>query len=213
MGEARQTAGRPGVPVSKRELRRAIKARLAAQPGAYFNAQGIAAAALMGADCHWETQGTILLFLSTVYEIDTSPLLELALEGGKRVFVPRLVEGKMVFCRIRSLTGPWETGPLGIREPVLEGQTLPGGNSSLTGEDFPALIIVPGLAFDTRGRRLGRGGAYYDRFLAGLEAAGRPYRTIGLCTACQLVPEVPVDTWDKNMDYLCTGEKLFSVCP
>jgi 5-formyltetrahydrofolate cyclo-ligase len=164
----------------------------------------------------------MLFFLSTAGEIDSFPVLELALGGGKRVFAPRLAGTGLVFCRLHSAAGPWERGPFGIRQPALEGQTLPGetagpsglaGPSSLAGlagEDFPALVFVPGLAFDAGGRRLGRGGGYYDRFLAELEAAGRPYRTIGLCTACQLVPEVPVDDWDRRVDYLCTGEDLMN---
>jgi 5,10-methenyltetrahydrofolate synthetase len=112
----------------------------------------------------------------------------------------------MVFCRVRSAADPWEKGPFGIPEPVLEGQAVPRTGFGLTGEDFPALVIVPGLAFDAAGRRLGRGGAYYDRFLTELDAAGRSFQTLGLCTGCQLVPEVPVEDWDKNMDCLCTGE-------
>jgi 5-formyltetrahydrofolate cyclo-ligase len=165
----------------------------------------------------------MLIFLSIPQEIDTSPVLELALEGGKRVFAPRLEGENLVFCRLRSAAGPWERGPFGIREPGRDnaGASPPvssqasgpvsGREAPLSAADFPALVLVPGLAFDSAGRRLGRGRGYYDRFLAELEAAGRPYRTLGLCTACQLVPEVPVDGWDKKMDCLCTGEALLSV--
>jgi 5-formyltetrahydrofolate cyclo-ligase len=145
----------------------------------------------------------MLLFLSAAGEIDSFPVLDSALKGGKRVFAPRLAGTGMVFCRVRSAAGPWERGPFGIREPAPSGEPFGSG-----GEDFPALVFVPGLAFDAGGRRLGRGGGFYDRFLAGLEAAGRPYLAMGLCTGCQLVPEVPVDDWDKRMDYLCTGEDL-----
>jgi 5-formyltetrahydrofolate cyclo-ligase len=161
----------------------------------------------------------MLIFLSIRREIDTLPLLEGALEGGKRVFAPRLEGEKLVFYRIRSAAGPWERGPFGIREPGRDtaGAFPPvspqasGREAPLLAADFPALILVPGLAFDYAGRRLGRGRGYYDRFLAELEAAGRPYRTLGLCTGCQLVPEVPVDGWDKKMDCLCTGEALLSI--
>jgi 5-formyltetrahydrofolate cyclo-ligase len=67
------------------------------------------------------------------------------------------------------------------------------------------MIVVPGLAFDRSGRRLGRGGAYYDRFLAGLNAAGQKYTAIGLCMAAQIVPEVPTEKWDKKMDGICSA--------
>jgi 5-formyltetrahydrofolate cyclo-ligase len=198
--------------VTKQILRAEIKARLAARPGSYFSAQGAAAAALIGRSPVWQTPGAVLLFLSTIREIDTSPLLALALAQGKRVFAPRVAGKEMIFRPVRSAGGPWEQGPFGIPEP---GEGAAGEGPGLG--DFPALVIVPGLAFDAAGRRLGRGGAYYDRFLAGLDALGRPFQTLGLCTGCQLVPEVPVESWDKTMDYLCTGEKLFAAtasnCP
>ena len=186
-----------------------MRARLAVQSGAYFSAQGAAAAALIGASPGWETSRAVFLFLSTMYEIDTSPILALALAGGKRVFAPRMAGKDMVFYPVRSAGGPWEKGPFGIPEP--EERLFSGESPGPGAEDFPGLIIVPGLAFDGRGRRLGRGGAYYDRFLAKLEAEGRSFQALGLCTACQLVPEVPVEDWDKNMHCLCTGEGLFTV--
>jgi 5-formyltetrahydrofolate cyclo-ligase len=180
-----------------------MRACLAGRPGTYFSAQGSAAGEIVRRSPVWEKYETMLLFLSAAGEIDTSPVLELALEGGKRVFAPRLAGEGMVFCRVRSAAGPWERGPFGIREPA-----PPVERPGLGEGDFPALVFVPGLAFDAGGRRLGRGGGYYDRFLAGLEAAGRPYLAVGLCTACQVLPEVPVDDWDRRMDYLCTGEDL-----
>jgi 5-formyltetrahydrofolate cyclo-ligase len=206
MRGARQTPGAD--PVSKRTLRGEIKALLAVQSRAYFSAQGSAAAVLIGGSPVWETARLVFIFLSTLYEIDSSPILALALAQGKRVFAPRVRGIDMIFRPVRSAGGPWMEGPFGIPEPGEE--SLPGEGPGLGEGDFPALIIVPGLAFDKWGRRLGRGGAYYDRFLAKLEAAGRPFQTLGLCTSCQLVPEVPVEGWDKNMDYLCTGEELFA---
>jgi 5-formyltetrahydrofolate cyclo-ligase len=113
----------------------------------------------------------------------------------------------MVFCGVRSPLGPWERGPFGIPEPP---RREPGEGADLGPGDFPALVIVPGLAFDREGRRLGRGRAYYDRFLAELETTGRPFCTMGLCTPCQLVPEVPAEPWDRPVDCLCTGEALFA---
>jgi 5-formyltetrahydrofolate cyclo-ligase len=116
----------------------------------------------------------------------------------------------MIFCPVRSALGPWEEGPAGIPQPPLPEQAPEGRGESLGPPDFPALVIVPGLAFDARGRRLGRGRGFYDRFLADLEKARRPFRTIGLCTPCQFIPEVPVEDWDRKVDSLCTGEALFT---
>ncbi|GHU92506.1 hypothetical protein FACS189479_01660 [Spirochaetia bacterium] len=146
----------------------------------------------------WSQYATILLFLSMNNEIDTQPLLEAAFEAGKKIFTPRVKGDDLVFRRIHSPEGPWIAGPYGIREPVASND---GG--SLSQADFPALIIVPGLAFDLGGNRLGRGRGYYDRFLAVLDAAGREYTAIGLCMASQIVPEVPAEDFDKKMDGVC----------
>ena len=76
------------------------------------------------------------------------------------------------------------------------------------------IIVVPGLAFDRRGNRLGRGFGYYDRFLGGLpESVPR----VGLACVSQVVPEVPVDAWDVPVHALVTEDGVIRVaerpCP
>ncbi|MBR4936765.1 MAG: 5-formyltetrahydrofolate cyclo-ligase, partial [Bacteroidaceae bacterium] len=66
------------------------------------------------------------------------------------------------------------------------------------------LVIAPGMAFDTAGRRMGRGKGYYDRFLAQPELANA-YK-IGVCFPFQLLPEVPVDAHDICMDEVLFGD-------
>jgi 5-formyltetrahydrofolate cyclo-ligase len=218
-----------------------MRGRLALLSPAGFTAQGEAAAALLRESPLWARYETLLLFLSLPREIDTRPLLELALEAGKRVFAPRISgPGELRFHRVLSTAGPWTRGPFGIREPRPRDNAEAGAGTMAGGEalgpaDFPALIIVPGLAFDPRGRRLGRGGGYYDRFLGALARSsssgvpgaatvpegagpaepaasppgGGPHVSVGLCMPCQLLPEVPAEPWDRTMDGLCTGERLF----
>jgi 5-formyltetrahydrofolate cyclo-ligase len=209
-------------PVSKSSLRREIKKHLAGLSPGEFRVQGEAAAALLRESPLWTRYGTVFLFLSLPDEIDTRPLVETALEAGKRVFAPRVKPaGELEFYRVfpREGSGPrdfLEPGPFGIPEPP---PVEPPGPA-----DFPALILVPGLAFDTRGRRLGRGGGYYDRFLAahtGVPGGGcpedaaqkpaDPCRIIGLCMPFQLVQEVPVEQWDRGVDGVCTGEAFFRI--
>jgi 5-formyltetrahydrofolate cyclo-ligase len=183
--------------------------------------QGEAAAALLRKSPLWARYGTVFLFLSLPDEIDTRPLVETALEAGKRVFAPRIGSdgngpGELKFYRVFPRESPGtpmppgsdmdlEPGPFGIREPP---PVEPPGPA-----DSPALVLVPGLAFDRQGRRLGRGGGYYDRFLAASggacpESAGR---IIGLCMPFQLIPEVPVEQWDFRVDGVCTGENFFRI--
>jgi 5-formyltetrahydrofolate cyclo-ligase len=206
----------PAVSHPKASLRREIKKRLSLLSREDFRRQGEVAAALLRESPLWTHCESLFLFLSLPRELDTGPLVETALGAGKRVFAPRLEGGRleaaplaggspeggpgeMSFYRILPPGGPGspEPGPFGIREPPPLEAPGPG--------DFPALILVPGLAFDPQGRRLGRGGGYYDRFLA---APPGPCRTLGLCMPCQLVPEVPVDPWDCRVEGLCTGEAL-----
>ena len=68
----------------------------------------------------------------------------------------------------------------------------------------PDLAVVPGLAFDRRGRRLGFGGGYYDHYFA---HASR-LTLAGFCFSFQLCREVPADPWDVTMDAVCTDEEL-----
>jgi 5-formyltetrahydrofolate cyclo-ligase len=199
---------------SKQLLRHTVKARLSSLPPEQFPAEGLQAATLIQTLPVWSQYDTVLLFLSmgpsgppnADREIDTRPLLEAAFRAGKKIFVPKVEGDDLAFYRIVSPDGPWVTGPYGIREPVTDG-------GRLSPADFPALIIVPGLAFDRSGRRLGRGKGYYDRFFAELDAAGRArgmdgrsYAALGLCMAAQIVPKVPAEGWDKKMDGVISSD-------
>jgi 5-formyltetrahydrofolate cyclo-ligase len=187
---------------SKADLRAEIKRRLKNAPSSLLRDEGRAAVRLLEETSCWDRYETVLLFLSTSREIDTSPLLEAAVVRGKKVFAPGITEGRLVFSRVPGPAGPWKTGPLGIREPPVQAEPL-------RTRDFPAMAIVPGLAFDLAGGRLGYGKAYYDRFFAGQTG---PCFKIGLCTEAQILPRIPADPWDVPMDALCTGLRFIPAC-
>ena len=189
--------------MSKEELRALIKERLKNTPEKEFAAQGGYAAALLRSSPLWSQYKTILLFLSMNGEIDTWPLLEAALEDGKKVFAPKTEAKNLVFCPVLSADGPWHTGPFGIREPLSPAEAPARYRADAA--DFPALILTPGLAFDREGNRLGRGGGYYDRFFAGLDAAGMEYFALGFCMDFQLVEKVPAKMTDKQMHGILSG--------
>ena len=194
---------RRDTPTPKTSLRREIKQSLSLLSPVDFHVQGAGAAVLLRESPLWASYGAVFLFLSLPNEIDTRPLVETALEAGKRVFAPRIGQtdtGELKFYRVVPMdpVPGLVPGPFGIREPPPREPPGPA--------DVPALIVVPGLAFDRQGRRLGRGGGYYDRFLAGPEGACPGNRIIGLCMPSQLVREVPVEPWDRRMDGVCTGE-------
>jgi 5-formyltetrahydrofolate cyclo-ligase len=196
----------------KQELRKTLRTQLAGLPPEVFQDEGLRAAESMAASPAWTEAKTVLLFLSAPGEIETAPLLEMAFQQGKKVFLPR-VEGEIArFFRIRSPGGPWQTGAFGIREPLIAGPELP--------EEFPpagdrgegpVLMVVPGMAFDRQGNRMGHGKGYYDRFFAKLDGLGIPYARVALCLEQQVIPHVPMESWDKKMDAVCTGTGFFSI--
>ncbi|MDR1215682.1 MAG: 5-formyltetrahydrofolate cyclo-ligase [Treponema sp.] len=149
----------------------------------------------------WACYKTVLLFLSMKDEVDTEPLIKAAFEDKKAVFVPKIIANKLHFFRVADFN-EFETGAFNIREPR--------GGIELTGLDFPAYIVTPGLAFDRNGRRLGRGKGYYDRFFAEIDGKGLVYLSIGLCSAEHIVDEVPITAFDKKMDaVIVVGSSVF----
>lgn len=205
----------PVAAVLKRELRQKMRGYKPSPLETY--GEGLRACAVKNLPC-WLYHNTILFFLSMKHEIDTAPLLEIAFAQEKAVFIPKIIDNEMRFFRITSLEGPWEKSALGIREPFVVRQAMPPGEAmfrnevcalepreaesadlELSAQDFPALVITPGLAFDRTGGRLGRGRAYYDRFFAELDAQGLPYYSLGLCMKAQIVDSVPMAAGDKRV--------------
>ena len=119
-------------------------------------------------------------------EVRILPILRQALLDGKRVAVPKVCGEEMRFIWMEDLSKV-EKGFSGIPEPVADGPVA---------DDPTALVLMPGLAFDEEGHRMGYGGGFYDKFLA-LEP-GHP--TLALCYAFQMVPQVPAEEYDIPVD-------------
>lgn len=143
--------------------------------------------------------GTILAFLPLPDEIDLEPFLQNRLDRGIAVPDVDWTAGTMQPARLTGLgPGDLKAGRHGLRRPT-QVDTIPLNEIQL--------IVVPGLAFDSAGRRLGRGGGFYDRLLAELPG-GIP--TVGVCFDQQVVDRVPVDTWDCQVDQVLTPTQEFS---
>ncbi len=130
---------------------------------------------------------TVALYSALPDEISVTHLLAGWL-GKKRVVLPVVEGSEMVF---REYTGPecLRRGAFGIAEPR---------GTNIVAPDEIDVMLVPGVAFDASGGRLGRGGGFYDRYLS-QPAAARIYK-VGVCRAAALVPEVPVEPHDVRMD-------------
>jgi 5-formyltetrahydrofolate cyclo-ligase len=191
---------------TKKDLRKTMKALLAALPPGQFTAEGEGAAKRLAESGLWKDSRRVLLYCSMPGEIAMPPLIERAFREGREVYFPKTEGDSMRFYRVDSPDGPWVTGAFGIREPKdCGGQRLfRAGNAA--GDPF--LVVTPGLAFNRSGGRMGRGRGYYDKFFAGLDAARAVYRAAGYCLACQVVREVPLESLDKKLNALCTAEEF-----
>jgi len=132
-------------------------------------------------------------------EVDTLALIRLSLEGRKRVAVPVVRPGT------RTL-GHAEIRDLGQLQPGRWGLSEPGADHALWLEDLEEidLVIVPGLAFDPCGNRLGLGGGYYDRFLALVRAP-----KVGLTYQALLLDELPAEPHDIRVDIVVTEAAVY----
>jgi 5-formyltetrahydrofolate cyclo-ligase len=136
------------------------------------------------------------LYMAVAGEVGTERIRAKYLEAGVRLFYPKVMkDGNLSFHPDGGDKG-WVRGKYGLLEP----RVRPGTDGLRGGFD---LVVVPGMAFDAKGRRLGRGCGYYDRFLVGI--AGTAV-TVGLAFSLQLLPEVPVDAWDVPVDVVVTEE-------
>jgi 5-formyltetrahydrofolate cyclo-ligase len=196
----------------KQELRKTLRKQLAELPPELFRREGNRAAKCMAGFPAWKNASTVLLFLSAPGEIETAPLLRLAFTQGKGIFLPKVEGETMRFFRIASAAGPWQSGAFGIREPLIQGPELPEEFSSRSPRsENPVLMVVPGMAFDRQGNRMGHGKGYYDRFFATLEGLKIPCLKVALCLEQQIITQVPAERWDKRMDAICTGTGLFVI--
>lgn len=129
---------------------------------------------------------TIYGYLPYNQEVRTVPILQQALLDGKRVAVPKVYGDEMKFIYMDDLSLVSQ-GYAGIPEPVADGPVA---------DDPRALVLMPGLAFDREGRRIGYGGGFYDRFL--MNEPEHP--TIALCYEFQMVEELPTEEFDVPVD-------------
>lgn len=142
----------------------------------------------------WKKSKSIFLYAALPTEVQTKQLISQGLKDKKKIALPRVEnkKGEMRFYFIRTLND-LKQGKFGILEPIPSSRRL--------ARRAPDLMIVPGLAFDPTGNRLGRGLGYYDRFLAKVKRA----KKIGLAFREQMVKKIPTDKWDIKMDQIIAG--------
>jgi len=188
-------------PETKAALRRAVLRRRDALPeGERALLSGRIVATILDLPTY-KNGGVVLAYASFGTELRTDVLLRRVLSDGKALLLPRVERGALRLYEVRDLAGDMEPGTWGIREPKPGRCPLvePGG------VDF---ALIPGVAFDRRARRLGYGGGFYDRLLAGGMRGGTPL--VSGAFGVQILAEVPTDPHDAPVDLVVTETDTYA---
>lgn len=182
----------------KQVLRKEMKEKLLSIPKPLFEHNSYLIAQSLQEDPFWVSANTIGVTLSNFPEVDTYQIIRRAWEHGKRVVVPKCSpkEKKMDFRQLKQFN-QLESVYYGLFEPI-EPLTF------LVKPDEIDLLIVPGLAFDKKGFRVGFGGGYYDRFLEAYNG-----HTLSLAFSKQIVDQIPKESHDIPIEKIITEEGSF----
>jgi 5-formyltetrahydrofolate cyclo-ligase len=190
----------------KRALRREMGARRAALPESERRARSEAASARLlalpelGGRGAGERALTVAGYVAAKGEIDPATALAGAAAAGATVALPRAAGGDGTPLRFHRGDRPLVAGRFGLLEPEASAPEIP--------VDALDVVIVPGLAFDAEGRRLGFGGGYYDGTFSSPGAGGRRPALIGLCYEFQVVPRCPAGLGDVPVDVVVTEARV-----
>ena len=172
--------------MDKKELRRMIREKKRAMTPAEIEEKSRILGQMLAESELYRQARTIYGYLPYNQEVRTVPMLEQALRDGKRVAVPKCYGDEMRFIYMEDLSRV-EKGYAGIPEPVADEPVA---------EDKTALVLMPGLAFDPQGHRIGYGGGFYDKFLA----AEPEHPTLALCYDFQMLPRLETEEFDIPVD-------------
>jgi 5-formyltetrahydrofolate cyclo-ligase len=140
---------------------------------------------------------TLGLYAAMGAEVDTGELARLAAAAGKRVAFPRIVSPERALAYAACAPDALVPGPAGTREPPPDAPHVPLAELDL--------VVVPGVAFDGRGGRLGRGRGHYDATLAALPPhAAR----VGVAFELQIIADVPAEPHDAPLDAVVTEARV-----
>lgn len=172
--------------MNKQELRQVIRARKRAMTEEDILRRSEILAEKFARSNAYRAAKTIYGYLPYNQEVRTVPMLRRALEEGKRVAVPKVYGDDMKFIYLDDLSQVAK-GYAGIPEPVADGPVA---------QDGTALVLMPGLAFDRAGHRIGYGGGFYDKFLA-----REPHHpTVALCYDFQVMDRLETEEFDIPVD-------------
>ena len=172
--------------MDKRQLRQTIRQQKRAMSEEDICLRSQKLGQLFAASQAYQNARTIYGYLPYNQEVRTVPMLERALRDGKRVAVPKVYGEEMKFIYLDDLTQVAK-GYAGIPEPIADGPVA---------DDKTALVLMPGLAFDPQGHRIGYGGGFYDKFLS----SEPDHPTLALCYDFQVFSVLETEAHDIPVD-------------
>jgi 5-formyltetrahydrofolate cyclo-ligase len=180
--------------MTKDELRRQLRGRLLALSAEQRKDKSRLACRNLIEMQQFQDASIVMMYLPLPHEADPSEAILRAWQLGKTVAVPKISwqQRHMIPVGIDSLETGFSTSPSGLRNPTA-GEPIPFGEISL--------VVAPALGFDACGNRLGRGGAFYDRFFANEELTAS---RCGFAFVEQVVEEIPVGEGDECVDFVVT---------
>ena len=205
---------------AKKNIRRQIKEKLSLRK----NISGLnesdskKACSLLSDSEIYKKANVILAYMPMPEEVDIMPVIKNALILGKYVAVPRIINGTndMDFYLLKNaksgreigkdFENQFDRGIFGIREPKECLKKLSLSDIRKASYDTGCLVLVPALAFERSGARLGRGKGFYDKFLSALK--GSPVISCGVCFNFQILDSVPTETNDFAVDYILSEMSL-----
>ena len=172
--------------MNKTELRGHIRTLKRQMTQEQIAAKSAELCALFTATEAYRNAKSISGYMNYNQEVRTMAILEQALRDGKRVSIPKCYGAEMKFIWMDDLSKV-EKSSCGIPEPIADEPIA---------DDETALVLMPGMAFDHQGRRIGYGGGFYDKFLA----AEPNHPTVALCFDFQVVDQLPTEEYDIPVD-------------
>lgn len=195
-GEEKQTRANGWDPAEeKRRLREKIREKRRGLSRSFLDREAEALLSAVGGLAKWAEAQTVMAYAALPGEPDLTPILREILSSGRRLILPRCQGKALVPCLVRDLK-ELSFGTFHILEPGPGCPTVP--------PEEIELLLLPGLAFDRWGFRLGQGGGFYDRFLT----KTRGYR-LGICHEWELLDAVPRGRHDQRASAVMTEHGVF----
>ena len=172
--------------MDKKALRREIREKKKAMSIEEIETRSARLGELFAQTDAYKDAKTIYGYMPYNQEVRTVPILEQAIRDGKKVAVPKVYGDVMNFIYLEDLTQV-EKSDMGIPEPIADEPIA---------DDQTALVLMPGLAFDKEGHRIGYGGGFYDKFLM----AESNHPTVALCYEFQMYAHLNTEKFDIPVD-------------